>query len=108
LRARAVHVAIEDSLRHGIRPIAFPGERLRSLTMHQSPPTRFAEAYGDDIRGADNVTAYLNANVVELEAPAPPARIHRARVAACRAADSTSRPRCSSSRPVASRTRDSC
>jgi hypothetical protein len=49
--------------------------------MHQSPPTRFAEAYGDDIRGADNVTAYLNANVVELEAPAPPARIHRARVA---------------------------
>ncbi|MET0850804.1 MAG: GMC family oxidoreductase [Candidatus Rokuibacteriota bacterium] len=73
--------AIEDWLRHGIRPIAFPGERLRSLTLHQSPPTRFAEAYGDDIRGADNVTAYLNASVVELEAPAPSARIHRARVA---------------------------
>jgi choline dehydrogenase-like flavoprotein len=58
---------IEDWPWRGIVPRVFPHGRLRSMTMHLSPPTRFAEAYGEELRDADSVTIYLGANAVEIE-----------------------------------------
>jgi hypothetical protein len=61
--------------------IAFRGERIRSHTIHYSPPTRFGATYRQEIELAGNVVAYLGANVVDLETPTPPARVSAVRVA---------------------------
>jgi choline dehydrogenase-like flavoprotein len=54
---------------------------LRSVVYNQSPPTRFGEVYRGDLDQASNVTVYLNANVLELEAADDLSRVERARVA---------------------------
>ncbi|HZS81782.1 MAG TPA: GMC family oxidoreductase [Stellaceae bacterium] len=44
---------------------------VRSAVFQNSPPTRFASVYGDELRGASNITVYLNANLLELDTVAP-------------------------------------
>jgi choline dehydrogenase-like flavoprotein len=73
--------AASDWKEHGVRPIAFHGERIRSHVFHYSPPTRFGRVYRDDLERAANVVTYLGANVVDLETPTPPDRVSAARVA---------------------------
>ena len=70
-----------DWPRMGVHPIAFRGERVCSLALHHSPPTRFGVAYRHEIARAESVVAYLGANVVALEPPDPPAAVRAARVA---------------------------
>jgi len=43
------------------------GFGLRVAKVFFSPPTRFGRRYRDEIRGAENVTAYLNTTATELE-----------------------------------------
>jgi ectoine hydroxylase-related dioxygenase (phytanoyl-CoA dioxygenase family) len=73
--------AADDWRERGVRPIAFPSERIHSCVLHYSPPTRFGRVYRDDLEGATNVVTYLGANVVDLETPNPPNRVSAARVA---------------------------
>jgi choline dehydrogenase-like flavoprotein len=65
----------------GVRPIAFQADRVRSHVLHYSPPTRFGAVYREEIRKASNITAYLGANVIDLECPSPPAYVSGVRVA---------------------------
>ena len=73
--------AAADWRAHGVRPIAFRGERVQTHVFHYSPPTRFGQVYRDDWKRAANVVTYLGANVVDLETMAPPDRVRAARVA---------------------------
>ncbi len=41
--------------------------RLNTVVYNQSPPTRFGQAYRKQLKNADNVKVYLNANVLEIE-----------------------------------------
>lgn len=65
----------------GARLLALDAERVLTRTVHYSPPTRFGRTYRAEIGRAENVVAYLGANVVELETPAPPTRVSGVRVA---------------------------
>ena len=65
----------------GVHPIAFQSDRVRCHVLHYSPPTRFGAVYGEEIRKARNITAYLGANVIDLESPSPPAYVSGVRVA---------------------------
>ena len=47
--------------------LSFAGDRVITKIFQLSPPTRFGEVYRDEIAGADNVSTYLYANVVEIE-----------------------------------------
>jgi choline dehydrogenase-like flavoprotein len=47
--------------------LSFAGDRVITKIFQFSPPTRFGEVYRDEITGADNVSTYLYANVVEIE-----------------------------------------
>jgi choline dehydrogenase-like flavoprotein len=64
-----------DCREQGAHPIAFQSGRFYSQVFHYSPPTRFGEVYRQDIKEASNITAYLGANVVDLETPTPPNRV---------------------------------
>jgi len=44
----------------------FEGGALRSALFQVSPPTRFGEVYGPELKRAGNVTVQLNANVVQI------------------------------------------
>jgi choline dehydrogenase-like flavoprotein len=57
----------DDWRAHGVRPMGIEGERVHSYAFHYSPPTRFGEAYRDELQQASNVVAYLGANVVDIE-----------------------------------------
>jgi choline dehydrogenase-like flavoprotein len=65
----------------GVRPVAFLADRVRSHVLHYSPPTRFGAVYREEIQKASNITAYLGANVIDLESPSPPAYVSGVRVA---------------------------
>jgi choline dehydrogenase-like flavoprotein len=55
--------------------------RLGFGVFQASPPTRFGERYRKDVAVAENVTAFLNSNVVDFEiAPSSP-RVERLRIA---------------------------
>lgn len=48
-------------------PLAFDSRRIQTGIYRRGPPTRFGQAYRQDLVRADNVTVYLHANVVEIE-----------------------------------------
>lgn len=48
-------------------PLPLAGGRIGSGIFQCSPPTRFGKEYRDAIRGAPNVTALIEANLVEIE-----------------------------------------
>ena len=51
------------------RLVPFDRARAINLIAQFSPPTRFGQRYRDDISRSRNVTAYLDANVTEIETP---------------------------------------
>lgn len=57
------------------RLLPLGGDRAVNMISQISPPTRFGEHYRDEIVRSRNVTAYLNANVTEIEAPGSGSRI---------------------------------
>ena len=52
--------------RAGRALLPFDETHATSVLYQYSPPTRFGEAYGDDLEAADNVEVYLHANVVHI------------------------------------------
>ncbi len=48
-------------------PLPFDPARIQTGIYRRGPPTRFGQAYREDLVRADNVTVYLHANVVEIE-----------------------------------------
>ncbi len=52
--------------RAGRALLPFDETNATSVLYQYSPPTRFGEAYGDDLEAADNVEVYLHANVVHI------------------------------------------
>ncbi|MGH7835342.1 MAG: GMC oxidoreductase [Candidatus Binatia bacterium] len=71
----------EDWHEDGVRPIGFQSERVCSKAFQYSPPTRFGEVFRDELKQATNVIAYLGANVIDLETPAPPTRVSQVSIA---------------------------
>ncbi len=59
-----------------VLPLA--SDRLSTQAWQFSPPTRFGQAYRDDIAGADDVACYLHANLVDLEVDGERVRTVRA------------------------------
>jgi choline dehydrogenase-like flavoprotein len=57
------------------RLLKLPGDRAINVISQLSPPTRFGREYRNDIADSPNVTAYLDANVTEIEAPETGARV---------------------------------
>lgn len=55
-----------DEIGHG--PIDSNPDLLRTFLYAESPPTAFGASYEDDLAAAEDITVYLNANVLELEA----------------------------------------
>jgi len=49
------------------QPFAFNDERLVPRFYRFSPPTRFGERYGDELKAAKQIQVLLNANVTELK-----------------------------------------
>ncbi len=54
--------------RRGKKSLPIDGELILPQIAQFSPPTRFGQAYREDIQRAKSVTAYLYANVLEMEA----------------------------------------
>jgi choline dehydrogenase-like flavoprotein len=52
--------------RTGKPPVDLPEDEIVTRFFLYSPPTRFGEAYRDDVGKAPNVTTYLNSNVLEI------------------------------------------
>jgi choline dehydrogenase-like flavoprotein len=71
----------EDWHDAGVRPIGSQSERVCSKAFQYSPPTRFGDDFRDELEQATNVTAYLGANVTDLETPAPPTKVSQAHAA---------------------------
>ncbi len=51
----------------GSPALALDENRLNTVVYNQSPPTRFGPVYEKELQDAENVTVYLNANVLEIE-----------------------------------------
>lgn len=62
------------------RLVQFGRERAMNVISQLSPPTRFGRQYRDDISRSHNVSAYLNANVTEIETPGTGSRVTGVRV----------------------------
>jgi choline dehydrogenase-like flavoprotein len=54
------------SLQLGRALLPFDRQRIQTTVYLLSPPTRFGRVYRDDLAGAATVTAYLNANLVNI------------------------------------------
>lgn len=65
----------------GLPTLPLDKNRLISVMKHQSPPTRFAPAYREQIKRSKNVTVYLHSNVLELTANESATHISRAEIA---------------------------
>jgi len=65
----------------GQSPPAFDPARVHPTIFQISPPTRFGEVYRNDLKDEENVTVYLNANAVDLQAVADASAIERIHVA---------------------------
>jgi len=50
----------------GIVPPAFNPEKIQSHFWQNSPPTRFGQAYREELKSAENITVLLNANVTHI------------------------------------------
>ena len=58
----------QDWITDQTRPLDFgPTTRLRNGVFLLSPPTRFGTVYRQDLEAANNVSVYLNANLVNIE-----------------------------------------
>ncbi len=51
----------------GFPALSLDASRLQSTVYNQSPPTRFGPAYQSELSDSENVSVYLNANVLELQ-----------------------------------------
>jgi choline dehydrogenase-like flavoprotein len=60
--------------------LPLPEEQFMTAVMRRSPPTRFGQTYRDEIDRSSNVRAYLNANVVEIQADAEVRNVSSVRV----------------------------
>jgi len=67
--------------RTGLAALNLEPSRLQSVVYNQSPPTRFGDAYREELRRARNVEVLLNANLLELETTPEASHVTRARVA---------------------------
>jgi len=47
--------------------LKFDDKRLNTVVYNQSPPTRFGPTYRKELEQANNITVYLNANVLEIQ-----------------------------------------
>jgi len=61
--------------------LAFTGERLRTGVFQVSAPIRFGETFGEELRKAENVSVYLNANATEIETDTAASNVSRIRIA---------------------------
>ena len=57
----------EDWRESGAQALTFAGGSFGTRALHYSPPTRFGAVYREPLKAAENVIAYLHANVVGLE-----------------------------------------
>jgi len=71
----------EDAQRQHTEPLVRDSDAFVTKQFHMSPPTRFAERYGQALADASDVSVYLGANVVCIEANEAGTRIDRVRVA---------------------------
>jgi choline dehydrogenase-like flavoprotein len=62
-------------------PPAFDTTRLRPTIFQISPPTRFGQVYRNDLENEDNVTVYLNASAMDLQANSNASAVERVQVA---------------------------
>ncbi|HVY99411.1 MAG TPA: GMC family oxidoreductase [Dongiaceae bacterium] len=67
--------------RTGKPALDLPGDDIVTRFFLYSPPTRFGEAYRDQVDKASNVTTYLNSNVLEIVPNAEATRIERLAIA---------------------------
>lgn len=67
--------AVEDWVDGMPVPFALESGRLNNAIYQYSPPTRFGQAYRDELEKAANVTVLLHANAVDIETPAEPDRV---------------------------------
>lgn len=65
----------------GQRRLKLNPSRLKSVVYNQSPPTRFGIVYREELRNAQNVAVYLNANVLQLESDPSASHVTVARAA---------------------------
>lgn len=61
---------VSEWLPNGQQLLSLSGDRLSTGIFQQSPPTRFGAVYRADLERDDNVTTFLNANVVEIQTTA--------------------------------------
>lgn len=71
----------EDAQAQDTEPIAGASGAFVTKQFHLSPPTRFAERYGQALTDAADIRVYLGANVVGIEANEAGTRVDRVRVA---------------------------
>lgn len=62
------------------RPLPFDGSVLEPRVLRRSPPTRFGAVYREPLKQAENVYAYLHANVLDIEASSSGQTVTRVRV----------------------------
>ncbi len=65
----------------GQSPPAFDPARLQPTIFQISPPTRFGQVYRSDLENEKNVTVYLNANAIDLQANADASVVEQVQVA---------------------------
>ncbi|MSP02278.1 MAG: GMC family oxidoreductase [Acetobacteraceae bacterium] len=65
----------------GLPTPKFDPARLATAIFQSSPPTRFGQLYRDDLRHAEAITVYLNANAVDLQPNATASAVERVKVA---------------------------
>ena len=63
-------------------PAPFAGPHFAVRMLQNSPPTRFRETFGPELRRSDRVSAYLNATLTGIETNEAESRVERVRVAA--------------------------
>ena len=64
----------------GLKALSLMPSRLKSVVYNQSPPTRFATTYQEELRRAKNIGVYLHSNVLELESNPSSTEVVNARV----------------------------
>lgn len=63
------------------RAIPFDRDRIRTCTLSFSPPTRFGDAYREELEGLEALRVYLHANALEIEPEREGRRVRRIRFA---------------------------
>ncbi len=76
-----------------VEPLPLAGDEVMTRFFIYSPPTRFGEVYRPDIKKAENVTCYLNSNVLEILPTENAAEVDHLRVATLQGNGFTVRPK---------------